>query len=650
VLALVLLSGGLFCLNVLSVFAKILFAVLTIVATIIALWSIRAQQSRWIGPFLEDAGNEIEESLRDAILNHPLPMCVAASDGTLLIVNDKFRLLYPLARELKVSLLDLTLEEARVFYPGEAQRKLRIEARGRLYSVSSAYLNATAAGRGMVLLFTEVATTGNLTPLFSAEEKGIIHVIVDNYEELLSNSTDGSKEFVAAAIDETIRRWAEKIKASVLRLRRDRYHLVFDTQYFGFLEDGYFQILDEIRGIETEADFSASISIGVGIEGVSYGQIEEFAAFALDLALGRGGDQAVVKSGKDVSYYGGVTQFVGFRKKGKSRRMSQALKRLIEQSSKVFIMGHRNPDLDSLGAAVGVYRFVTANDKEAAIIISSYSHSFEDVYKETVDTGEYTIITGEEALAAIDEDTLVVIVDTHIPAMTECQELLTKTDRIVIIDHHRKMEGYIDNAMLAFMEPNASSTSELITELIQYESNFAVKINKYEAELLLAGIFVDTNSFSIKTGTRTFEAAAWLRANGGDSTQVRQILQTDMLDFRQRSAIIANAEFTENGIAISRNEGKRDNAQVIAAQAADELLDVKGVRASFVVGETHNQVVISARSLGGLNVQLIMERFGGGGHLTMAAAQIVGKQQEEVIDLLKMYIREADTITGYLQK
>jgi c-di-AMP phosphodiesterase-like protein len=213
---------------------------------------------------------------------------------------------------------------------------------------------------------------------------------------------------------------------------------------------------------------------------------------------------------------------------------------------------------------------------------------------------------------------------------------------MVVIDHHRKMESFIDNATLTFMEPNASSTSELIAEILQYDDDIR-KINKLEAELLLAGIFVDTNSFSVKTGTRTFEAASWLRSNGGDSTAVRQLLQSDMADFRQRASIIANAKFDQTGIAISRNEGKHDNAQIVIAQAADELLDIKGIRASFVVGETQDEVVISGRSLGEVNVQVIMERFGGGGHLTMAAAQVKDMTPDEVIKKLKKYINEAES-------
>jgi c-di-AMP phosphodiesterase-like protein len=649
ILTLTALAGGLLGFQKQALSVRVTFAVSLLLLAAVLLWSIRSAQRRWIRAFLEDAGNEIEDALKESVLRHPLPMCIAGSDGVLLLVNEKFRVLYPLARELKVSLQDLTHEEASAFYPGEEQRKLRIEARGRLYSVSSAYLNAAAAGRGMILLFTEDSVTEDLKPLFSAEERGFIHVIVDNYEELLSKSPIGRKEAVAELIDQTIRDWAGGIEAAVLRLRRDRYHLVFDKKYYERIAEEQFHLLDEIREIETDADFAASLSMGVGIGGESLGQVEEFAAFALDLALGRGGDQAVVKSAKGVSYYGGTTQFVGFRKKSKSRRMAQALKRLIEQSTHVYIMGHKNPDVDSLGAAIGVYRIASAIGRPASIVISAYSHSLEDIYNETVSTGRYDIITGADALGGIDEDSLLVVVDTHIPTITECPELLKRTERIVLIDHHRKMENYIDNAMLAFMEPNASSTSELITELIQFGSE-TVKISKMEAELLLAGIFVDTNSFSIKTGTRTFEAAAWLRANGGDSTQVRQILQTDMLDFRQRSAIIANAEFTDSGIAISKDEGKKDNAQVIVAQAADELLDVKGIRASFVVGETNTQVVISARSLGGLNVQMIMERFGGGGHLTMAAAQVTGRTTDEVIELLKEYIDEADAQAAYAQK
>jgi c-di-AMP phosphodiesterase-like protein len=394
-----------------------------------------------------------------------------------------------------------------------------------------------------------------------------------------------------------------------------------------------------VRGIETDADFPVSMSIGVGLDGKTPQQTDEYAAFALDLALGRGGDQAVVKLGKRVDYYGGTLQSVERRNKGKSRVMAHAIRQLVDQSSKVIVMGHKNPDIDSFAAAVGIARIAMNRGKESFIVISEFNRSLAEFYREVQRSGEYTFVGATPALEIVDKNALLVVVDTHRPSLTEAPALLGKTEKSVVIDHHRKAEEYIDNATLNYMEPAASSTSELIAEIIQYMAE-KKSISRLEAEMLLGGIIVDTNSFSVKTGARTFEAASWLRRNGADTSVVRQYLQSDMEDFRQRASIISNAEFLDGGIAVSRNEGRHENAQIINAKAADELLDIKGIRASFVLGETSDEVVISARSLGEVNVQKIMERLGGGGHLTTAAAQIRGTTVDEAADSLRAVIND----------
>ncbi|MDR0357304.1 MAG: DHH family phosphoesterase [Clostridiales Family XIII bacterium] len=599
----------------------------------------RLQRNR-VGKLLDDIGKEAEETLKYSLRNHPLPLCVVAGDGRIVLMNERFKETFRDIAEQKADVKAFTGFESKEFKPDEERKPLKTVRNDRTYIILSAYLNR-AVSESVLLCFVDATDYEKLKTRYNEEKKCFAYIIVDNYDELLSKSPDEKRPLIAANIETMIRQWAMSIDASVLRFKKDQYHLIFDRKYFKGLSDSRFSVLDSIREIETDADFPVSLSIGVGLDGSSPSQTAEYAVLALDLALGRGGDQAVVKSGKKVTYFGGKVQVIEKRNKGKSRVMAHALKQLIAQSSQVIIMGHKNPDMDSFGAAVGVHRIAFANNKDAYIVIDYYNHTLKDVYERAEKSGSYRFIRSEEALKLVNRDTLLVVVDTHVPDMTECRNLLGKTDKTVVIDHHRKMERFIDSATLTFMEPNASSTSELIAEIMQYDDDIR-KINKTEAELLLAGIFVDTNSFSVKTGARTFEAAAWLRNNGGDSTAVRQLLQSDPDDFRQRAGIIANAKFDRNGIAISRNEGKHENAQIIIAQAADELLDIKGIRASFVVGETQREVVVSARSLGDLNVQVIMERFGGGGHLTMAAAQITDMTPEEVIKKIKKYINEAD--------
>jgi c-di-AMP phosphodiesterase-like protein len=615
---------------------------------VVACFIIRAGQRRWIVSFLEGVENEVEDTIRYSVKNHPMPICVVNSEGKLVLTNGKFKDNFPAAKVLKTDIEEITgLKRAALEPDGSggaedhsATEPLQVVSGGKSWLVLTSYLNADIS-KSVMLYFIDITDFEALKARYAEEKQCFAYVIVDNYDELLSKSSDGRKPAIAAGLETAVRDWGSTLDAIVIRQRKDRYQLIFDRKHYRMIEEDAFTVLDTVRGIETDAEFPASFSIGVGVDGETLSVCEGYAAFALDLALGRGGDQAVVKKGSDVAYYGGKMQVIESRNKGKSRVMAHALKQLIAQSARVIVMGHKNPDMDSLGACVGISHIAFAHRKDAYIVRGEVGYSMQDVFAEAVKSGSYSFVSAEEALKLADEDTLLVVVDAHTPGMLENKHLLSRVGRLVVIDHHRKKEDYIDGATLSFMDPNASSTSELIAEIMQYDDK-VTKINKLEANLMLAGIFVDTNSFSVKTGTRTFEAASWLRENGGDSMAVRKFLQNDMSDFKQRANIISNAEFNDKGIAISRNEGKHANAQIIVAQAADELLDIKGIRASFVVGETKKEVVISARSLGGLNVQTIMERFGGGGHLTMAAAQVSGETQTDVIARLKQYIQEAD--------
>jgi c-di-AMP phosphodiesterase-like protein len=322
--------------------------------------------------------------------------------------------------------------------------------------------------------------------------------------------------------------------------------------------------------------------------------------------------------------------------------MAHALKQLIGQSEGVIIMGHKNADMDSFGAALGIFRIVFSHDKDSVIVCEKPNSTMEDAFAQAKMQGCYKFVTGKEALSYADKKKLLIIVDTHIPGLSECEELIGKVSRVIIIDHHRKMEKFIEGATLTFMEPNASSTSELVAEMMQYDDAVR-KLSKLEANLMLAGIIIDTNGFSVNTGSRTYEAASWLRSRGADSTEVRKLLQNDMEDFRERARIISGAEITREGIALSLAKEPHENAQIIAAQAADELLDIKGIRASFVIAENMDgSAVISARSLGDVNVQTIMESLGGGGHLTMAAAQLAEDTPEKALKKLKRAIAKED--------
>ncbi|MDR2295678.1 MAG: DHH family phosphoesterase [Clostridiales Family XIII bacterium] len=598
----------------------------------------RMLQRRSMDAYLEGIASEIDETMRYAIHNHPLPLCLTNESGVVMLANEKFREIYPAVAMMKTELSQLTGKKPDEFSNADAQQPALLSVGERIYKVLPAYLDGDPH-RSAALSWIDVTDHENLKTRYGDERKCFAHVRVDNYDELIASSPDDKKSLIAAGIEKVIRQWAARMDASILRYYSDKYFVVFEHSHYRRVAAEKFSILDEVRAIETDADFPVSLSMGVGLDGKTPQQTDEYAAFALDLALGRGGDQAVVKRGMQVDYYGGTLQAVERRNKGKSRVMAHAIGQLMDQSSKVVVMGHKNPDIDSFAAAIGIARIAINRGKEAFIVLNEPGRSLADFYLEANKSGEYSFIGTDDALEATDKNSLLVVVDTHRPSLTEAPGLLGRTEKSVVIDHHRKAEEYIENATLTYMEPAASSTSELVAEIMQYMAE-KKSISRLEAELLLGGIIVDTNSFSVKTGTRTFEAASWLRRNGADTAVVRQYLQSDMEDFRQRASIISNAEFLSGGIAVSRNEGRHENAQIINAQAADELLDIKGIRASFVLGETNDEVVISARSLGEVNVQKIMEQLGGGGHLTTAAAQLKDITVDEAAARLRKLIEE----------
>ncbi len=493
----------------------------------------------------------------------------------------------------------------------------------------------------LCVYFIDVTELENLKAKYEEEKTCIAVINIDNYDELNLSSYVDSHMTMISEIDKAIRKWAEELKGSVIRQKENIYSLIFTKGKCDEEIDAKFPILDSIRDIDSEADFPITLSIGVGINGESLEENDEQAQEALDLALGRGGDQVVVKDGDNISYFGGKAKTVEKGNKGKSRIIGHALKRLIQTSSKVFIMGHKNPDMDAFGSAMGISRLSTPINKDTYIVLEKYSEALDLLFDEAKVSGDYSLITRKRALELIDDKSIVIMVDTHKPSITECPELLEKEARIVVIDHHRKDAEFVENPTLVYVEPYASSTSELVTEILQYTVD-RKEVTKLEAEGLLAGIFVDTNHFSVKTGVRTFEAAAWLRRAGADLSNVKRMFQVDKLVFMDRLSGISNSEFKDNGVVYSMCPGESENSQMICSIVADELLTIRGVRMVFAVGSNHKgKTIISARSIGARNVQILMERFGGGGHLNAAGAQ-TNIKPDEVIKELKKIVEEEE--------
>jgi c-di-AMP phosphodiesterase-like protein len=579
---------------------------------------------------IEDKMN-IKCEISNVIRNIPLPCFVVNEEGIIIESNDRIADVFAYDGLDGAKLFALTgVKRAELIESIKGERETTIERNDKMFNMISE-LDENGL---LYVYFLDVTKREEYKSRYRNKKPAIVIIAIDNYDELIASASSDNKMLVPTEVDKVIRQWASKYKASVSRVGEDEYIMFVYRENAEKIIESKFEILDEVRKIESMIDFPVSLSIGMGLSGDSPAETEEYAQAAIDLAMGRGGDQAVVKNGNRMHYYGGKLQTVEKSNKGKSRIIGHALKQLILESSKVLIMGHKWPDMDCFGASIGAYRICESCDKDAYIVIEEYNEALQLIYKNAVEIGKYEIIKREKAIELCDDNTLVIIVDTHRPGLVECEELLDCTNKVAIIDHHRKAEDAIEDTTLAYIESYASSASELITEIIQY-SLTKKDINKFEAEALLAGITVDTNSFATKTGVRTFEAAAWLRRAGADTAEVKRFFQIEATSFQARAEAIANAEYLDHGIAIAISKGYSTEAQIINSQVADQLLTVKGIKASFVMGKNdRNVTVVSARSLGDINVQIIMEEFDGGGHLTAAGAQ-VEMTPEEVCEKLK---------------
>lgn len=569
----------------------------------------------------------------------PMPVCIINKNGKITMANDKIGEVFIYDAIIDADFFALTgIKTAELYESAETNTYHLIKRNDRVFKLICQVTPEDEEGH-LTILFSDVTGFEELKEKYNNERMCIGKIQIDNYDELISNIPLDIRGEVTNQIDKAVRNWAEKLNGSINRLGDDKYVFSFQQVYLEKIIALKFEILDEVRNIETGADFPVSLSIGVGALGKSPMQTEAYADAALDLALGRGGDQAVIKKGSQIEYFGGKLQTVEKRNKGKSRIVGHALKQLIDQSKKIFIMGHVNPDMDCFGATLGVMRLCALREKEPYIIIDNYKEALSTIYKEAKDSDEYRFINSEKAISLADKDSLVIVLDTHRSSIVQCPELINICEKIVIIDHHRRVEDFIENPTLAYMESYASSTSELVAEILQYMTS-KKSLVKLEAEALLAGMTVDTNGFTVKTGVRTFEAAAWLRRQGADPTEVRRFFQEDKDSFIIKTKALADAVFHEGGIVTSICTTKHADEQVICAQVADELLTVKGIKASFVTGKNEEGLtVISARSLGEVNVQVIMEKFNGGGHLTTAAAQ-VDISPEEAIEKILEYMEE----------
>lgn len=493
-----------------------------------------------------------------------------------------------------------------------------------------------------LLYFFDVTEQVEMETQYFADQTVLAILFIDNYDEITSGMDDQSRSLTNTMVTSIINEWSAHYGIYAKRIASDRFIAVLNESILSELEQKRFSILDVMREKTLQKNLSLTLSIGIGTGSASLVELGQLAQSSLDLVLGRGGDQVAIKqpNGK-LRFYGGKTNPVEKRTRVRARVISHALRDLIQDSDRVFVMGHKHPDMDSIGACVGVRKMALMNEIDGYVIVNfdevrgSVGRLMDEI-KEKTDFYD-SFITPEEALSKITSKSLVIVVDTHKPSMAVDQRLLSKTDKVVVIDHHRRGEEFIENPTLVYMEPYASSTAELVTELLEYQPQLE-KLEMLEATALLSGIIVDTKSFTLRTGARTFEAASYLRTLGADTILIQRLLKEDVETYVARSKIIQTVQFPHKGIAIANGEDNKTYDSVLIAQTADILLTMKDVSASFVIAHRSDGLIgISARSLGEVNVQLIMEKLGGGGHLTNAATQMEANSIGEV----KNYLIEA---------
>ena len=608
-------------------------------------WRIANFRKKEWNRYIENLSLDIDETTKKAIMNLPIPLCIIEFDGNISWYNKKF---YDMTQSpdllgenidniIKNINLRKVLNENKEMYTDVTYKDRNYTV---VYNVIKNEQNKQVKYL-MMLYWMDKTEYLDLAQKYEDDKNIIMLIQVDGYDEVLKSASEDKRPLITVELEKILSTLEISLQAAVKRTSKDKYIVITNQKGLSKLQENKFTILDTIRGIDYGNTLPVTISIGVGRNGDSIYENIQFAAGALDLALGRGGDQAIVKTKDKFEFYGGKSKAVEKTTKVKSRLIGHALKEIISQSQTIYIMGHKYPDLDAMGSAVGIYDICKSLRKETHIVLDYVNESIEE-FVNRLNKQEYyqdLFISREDAIKNCTADTLIIVVDTHRPSYTECEELLGISKKVAVIDHHRKGVEFIKDTVLSFHEIYVSSTCEMVTEVVQYLEE-DVKINKLTAEGLLAGINLDTKFFAFKTGVRTFEAASYLKKVGADTTEVKKLFRTNVEDFKTKAEIISNTKIINNSICISYSKTESDNINVVIAQAADELLTVKNIEASFILGKKDETVFISARSLGKINVHVLMEKLGGGGHIDIAGAQLEGMSIEEAYEKVKKVVEQ----------
>lgn len=579
----------------------------------------------------------MDGTAKKSLINSPFPLIIIETTGNIIWKSSKF--VYEFANiDINNYLIDI-LEEIKEDIEAQQDKKQKtitkkVQIGNKIYSVLGEYIRSKQNDKSeyiTILYFLDITQIVKEKKKYEDSRTCVGILMVDNYEEIIQRIDVENRPQVIAEIEKVIYDWAASSGGIVVKNDRNTFVYVFEYKYLKEIKENKFDILDQIKEINVEAGIQLTLSIAISIDGDTNYDKYKTALESMDIVLGRGGDQAVVKENGKYIFFGGRTEEVEKRTKVKARTVAHALENLIKESDNILIMGHSNGDIDSMGSSLGIYRLAKTLEKETNIVNNTYGMTLSKFIEELEKDDEYkdVIIGKNEALNKATNKTLLIVTDTHKQNYVEVPELLDKVGQIVIIDHHRRSTDYIENATLTFQEVYASSAAELVTEILQY-TDVKIKLKPIEVEGLYGGIMVDTKNFTFKTGVRTFEAAAYLRKCGVDIIKVKKWFQSDLNSYNEIANIVKNAEMYDNSIAIAMYDKEDKDANLICAKAADELLTISDITASFVLGNVGDKVCISGRSIGNVNVQIILEKLGGGGHITLAGAQVEGMTLEEV--------------------
>lgn len=604
---------------------------------------------------LQDLTLTVDSAAKSTLINSPLPLIILETDGNIIWRSSKFVTEFANI-DINNYINDLIIETKKEIEERKEEQKNKTIKREmqigtKTYQILGEFvksknnLKKKKSEYMLIIYFMDQTENIKLQNECNNSKPCVGIISIDNYDETMQRIENEKRPEVIAQIEKNIYEWTGETNGIIIKPERDTYVCLFEKRYLERLKDNKFSILDAIKELGNKEKIQLTLSIAISDEGVTNREKYKNALETMDVILGRGGDQAAIRQNGKYQFFGGRAEEVEKRTKVKARVVAHALEKLIKEAENVVIMGHANPDIDAVGSALGVYRIATALRKRANIVTNREAPAIKSFIDELSKEEQYAnvVISKEEAQSITTENTLVVLVDTHKKNYVEEPELLNKTTRIVVIDHHRRSTDYVDNAILTFQEVYASSAAELVTELIQYVEE-DIELNMLEAEGLYAGIMVDTKNFTFKTGVRTFEAAAYLRKYGVDIIKIKKWFQSDLEGYNKIADIVKNAEVIKDTIAISIYGGQDKEVNLICAKAADELLTIGDITASFVLGLAGDKVMISGRSIGDINVQLILEKLGGGGHINLAGAQIEGLSVEEVkaqlIDRINEYFDE----------